>query len=230
MADRIRAWWAGERAKLSALSPGERAAYIWDYYRLWIIGFLALVLVAALFIHNYMTTRAENWFFACFANTTADLEDGSPLWQDFADYAGYDLSRKNLHFDARVYFDPSRSTYSSQYYHLLVAYLDSSQLDVLVMEPDRLQTFGAGGRLMDLEDERMSAVLEKYGDRILSCTPSDGSYGKTEVAIGIDLSGSRLTGETGPYPAGAALGVNARTEHPEQVEVFLDFLFQGDGS
>ena len=71
----------------------------------------------------------------------------------------------------------------------------------------------------------MSAVFQRYKDRLIYCEPLDEGYGKELVPIGIDLSSTVLVGEERPYTVGTALGVNALTSHPEQVEIFLAYLF-----
>ncbi len=151
-------------------------------------------------VHQYVTTNSENWFFACFANTRADLGNGSEFWEDYAGYTGYDLSEKDLLFNAQLYFDPTGRTAGNQYYQLLIAYMDSGSLDVLVMEKEQIKAIGASGRLMDLEDERLRTIYEQYKDLLVYCEPFDEDYGKTLVPVGIDLSGTILTGENQAYP------------------------------
>ena len=51
-------------------------------------------------------------------------------------------------------------------------------------------------------------------------------YGKEYVPIGIDLSGTILTGAGEAYVEGAVLGINALAPHPEQAEIFLSYLFE----
>ena len=221
----VRQWMNGEVAKLRPLSMRQRLEYVWDYYKLWIIGIVTAVLILTAGIRQFVTSNRENWFYACFANTYADIGNGSTFRSDFARYAGYDLSQKNLVFQAQIYCDPTRKDYGNQYYRVLIASMDSGVLDVLVMEPERLTAIGAAGRLMDLEDERTAAIMQKYADRVITCEPFREDYGKERVAIGIDLTGSVLVGEGCAYPDGAALGVNALSEHPEQAEVFLAYVF-----
>lgn len=225
----LRQWWTRETQKIKALLPEQRGAYVWEYYKLWIIAIVTICFVLIWGVHQYVTTKSENWFFACFANTQAQLGEGSEFWANYADYAGYDLNEKNLVFNDRCYCDPGGSTSGSVYYQMLIAYLDSGDLDVLVIESDRLQVIGSSGRLMDLEDERMKSVFQRYADRLIYCEPMDEGYGKELVPIGIDLSGTALVGENCAYSEGAALGVNALTSHPEQVEIFLAYLFDGPG-
>lgn len=227
--DRLHQWWRTEKQKITVLSPKERPAYIWDYYKLWIIGILSAVLILSWGIHQYVTTNPENWFFACFANTNADIGDGSAFWEDYADYAGYDLNEKNLIFNAKCYCDPIGKTAGNVYYQMLITYLDGGVLDALVMETDRLQVIGASGRLMDLENEQMQDVFGQYGDRLIYCEPLDQEYGKESVPIGIDLSDSILVGNTQAYIGDIALGVNALAPHPEQIKIFLEYLFDNNG-
>ena len=52
---RFQQWFSEEREKLRKLSPRDRAGYIWDYYKLWIIGILSAILLvtaAAIHLHN----------------------------------------------------------------------------------------------------------------------------------------------------------------------------------
>lgn len=224
--DRFRQWWTGETEKLRELPPGKRLAYIWSYYKLWISGVLIVAFVLIWGIHQYVTTNSENWFFACFANTRTDIGNGSEFWEGYANYARYDLSEKDLVFNAQLYFDPAGHAAGNQYYQLLIAYMDSGTLDVLVMGKEQLQTIGATGRLIDLADERLSAIHERYKDRLIYCEPADEEYEKDLVPVGIDLSGTILCGEGHAYPDGAALGINALAPHLEDVEIFLTYLFE----
>lgn len=224
--NRLRQWWIEESKKIKSLSKKQQISYIWEYYKLWIIGILSTVLLLSWGTWQYVTTNPDNWFFACFANTRADLGDGSDFWADFANYAGYDLNEKNLVFNAQCYCDPVKKTSGNGYYQMLIAYMESGDLDVLVMEKDRLQVIGASGRLMDLDDERVKKISKQYQDRLIYCKPLKQDYGKESVPIGIDLSGSILTEKNQAYTEDVALGINALASHIDEVEVFLAYLFE----
>ena len=56
----LRQWWTRETQKIKALPPERRAAYVWEYYKLWIIAILAISFVLIWGIHHYVTTKAEN--------------------------------------------------------------------------------------------------------------------------------------------------------------------------
>ena len=103
--------------------------------------------------------------------------------------------------------------------------LDAGVDDIWVAGAEDIIAIGEGGRLMDLNGEGASVLKERYGDRFVYCTPLDESYSDQPVPVGIDLSGTALTGEYSAYPDGAVLGVNAYTKRLDEVIVFLEYLF-----
>lgn len=218
--NRLKQRLAREGETLSGLSPRARAGYLWDYYKLYFIALAALLLIGGTTAYHLATTPAENWFYAVFANTTADLGSGTDFYQGYADYAGYDLEEGNLLFEDQLYCQPSDSTVGNTYYELLVTYLDAGTLDVVVMGQADLVALGETGRLLDLQDERVSGLLETYADRLVWCQSSDGE----EIPVGIDLSGSWLA-ETA-YGGDCVLGLSANLPHPDQVSVFLSYLLE----
>ena len=230
--DRIAAWVRTERAKLRGMSLRGKLSYIVTYY--WVqLALIAFALAFGLYLHSQMSVQlAENYFAACFANTTAELGPDSDFGRGFAQYAGYDLKQKNLVLLDECWCHPGEtSAFNNTYYNLLVTYLDSGTLDVLVMPAEDLAAVGQSGRLMDLRDARTAALFAAYADRLVYVTPNAQSdYGHEPVPVGIDLAGTPLVGENAPYGESAVLGVSALAPHPEQAERFLRYLFEEDGA
>ena len=85
-------WYRDERQKLKGYGPKARLKYIWQYYRLWIIGigFVLGFIVYALW--NYVTVPGDIHFYGIFSNTYAQLGKGSDFYNGFVEAAGYDLS------------------------------------------------------------------------------------------------------------------------------------------
>ena len=54
--------------------------------------------------------------------------------------------------------------------------------------------------------------------------PYDEEYSTEPVAVGIDISDSRLMTEYELYDDTCVLGVGAYTQHPEDVAAFLEFI------
>ena len=224
---RITKWWKNEREKVSGI-PGtkKKIEYIWEYYKLWIIGIVFGIWFVTFAVRQYTTSLKDYWCFMVFANTYADAGDHSKLWEDYVEYAGFDLSEKAVRFDANSYFDYQKGVTGNSYFEAFVAYADSGTLDAIVMGRDSLTALGRTGRLMDLESEACSSIRAKYGDRFLYAVPIDEEYNGKEVPVCIDISDSRLVTQYGIYAEPCAIGIGALSENVESVELFLDFLFE----
>lgn len=206
-------------------SPKEKLEYIWQYFYLWIIGFVAGVLFLIFFINRFFFTVKENWIYVMFNNTYAEVGDHSDLWDGYVEYTGYDLKEKNVVFNNSSYFDYKDNVTGNTYFESFVAYTETGTLDAITMPADSLIALGESGRLMDLESEEYASIREKYGDRFLYCEPFDEDYGKDQVAVGIDISDSILMTGYHIYPDSCAIGIGSGSVHTEAVEAFLDYIF-----
>ena len=157
--DRLSKWWKTEREKISGI-PGtsKKIGYIWEYYKLWIIGIVFGVWFVTFAVRQYTTTLRDYWCFMVFANTYADAGDYSQLWEDYVEYAGFDLTEKAVRFNADSYFDYLKGVTGNSYFEAFVAYADSGTLDAVVMGRDSLTALGKTGRLLDLNSEECSSI------------------------------------------------------------------------
>lgn len=215
-----------EMSKLSTMRTKEKFAYIWDYYKLWII---AAVCACAFII--YMAGQAKNAlsdyrFYVTMVGTNAGVGNDSKLYDGYLQYTGFDPSEEPVYFDNNCYFDYlSNKGVGNTYYERLVTYIEAGVQDAVIMEPEELASFGESGRLLDLEDERCSAIREKYGQYFIYCTPEDEEYRDGPVAVGIDVSDSILMTEYQIYDTGCALGISAYSRNVDAVEMFLAYIF-----
>jgi hypothetical protein len=226
--DKLKSDFAKEKEKLRSL-PSFRAKveYIWQYYKLWIIGIVCAVSLVSYVSYRYVTTLKENWFFITFTNTYADVGNGSELWKGYVSYSGFDTTVKNVEFNDNSYFDcATGNDTGNEYYQIFVAHVEAKTLDAVTMEKDSLVALGASGRLLDLNDPSCASIVEKYGDRLVYCEPYDEEYGSDEVPVGIDISDSILMTKYNIYPDNCVLGIGAYAEHLDAVEEFLDYILE----
>ncbi|MDO5455408.1 MAG: hypothetical protein Q4F25_00670 [Eubacteriales bacterium] len=223
---RLHNWFVGEKKKISSMTPRTAAEYIWDYYKLWIIGIVCLVSLGLFVYGRVSTAMSEHWCYIMFADTRAEAGSGSKIWEDFVEYTGYDTSQKLLEFNAEAYFDYAENLgRGNRYYEMFAGFTDAGLLDAVTMETDSLTLLGASGRLLDLSRPECASIKEKYGDRFLYALPIDTEYSTEEVPVGIDISDSRIVTEYHIYDESCALGIGAFSGHIEAVEAFLDFLY-----
>ncbi len=220
-------WFKAEKKKISGI-PGttKKIGYIWEYYKLWIIGIVLGIWFVTFAVRQYTTSLKDYWCYMVFANTYADAGDHSELWEDYTKYAGFDLTEKAVRFDANSYFDYLKGVTGNSYFEAFVALADSGTLDAIVMGKDSLTALGRTGRLMDLNSEACASIRAKYGDRFLYALPLDEEYSTEEVPVCIDISDSRLVHRYGIYSEPCAIGIGAMSQNVKAVELFLDFLFE----
>ena len=222
-------WYRDEREKLRGYGPRDVIRYIWQYYRLWIIGIGFVVGFIAYAVIIYVTVPGDIHFYGICSNTYARLGPGSDFYNGFVEAAGYDLRTGVVEIDSANYCKPSVNATGNTYYEKLISMLDGGVDDVWIAGEADVVAVGETGRLMDLNGAAADGRFSKYADRFVYCTPLRDDYSADPVAVGIDLAGTWLVGEYCPYPGGAVLGVNAITKRPEQAAAFLDYLFRYEG-
>ena len=84
------------KREVSRLEGAAKLRYIWEYYKLWIIGAISIAAFIVYFVTVRIMTPSDNWFYITIANTQADAGNGSQLWKDFVDYGGFDTKEKNV--------------------------------------------------------------------------------------------------------------------------------------
>ena len=223
--DKVKKWLASEKAKLEGKTTAQKVQYVIGYY--WIpilaaafgIGFLIFAVYRMNFVPH------ENWLYGYFVNTMGPGGNRSELWNDFEEYAGYDLKEKNLEFNASVWFDPSKpGGTNNSYFQSFVAVTEAGTLDFVTMEKEGLAELGRSGRLLDLNSESAAPIRGKYEDRFVTCIPYDEEYSTDPVPVGIDLSDSLLVSKYHLYDGSCVLGIGAYSSNLESVEKFLEFV------
>ena len=211
--------------EVSQLEGAAKLQYVWDYYKLWLIGAFCLIAFLIYLIVVRFITPGDNWFYITIANTQADVGNHSQMWKDFVDYSGYNTREKNVYFNTNCYFDPF-SDRPNDYYTYFVAYVDAGTLDLIAMEKDDLQKLGERGRLLDLSSPEASVIMEKYADRLIYAKPLDTEYSEDPVPIGIDLSDTVLVSKYHVYADSCAVGLGAHCPHMDAILQFLDFVLE----
>lgn len=226
----LKNWYAREKVKLGELPNGKKKAeYIWQYYKLWIIGIVCAVWFLVFAVVQFTTAVTDYWLFIVFTNTYAQVGMESELWQGYVDYTGCDLTEKNVAFDCAAYFDYALDHgFGNTYYEAFVTYTDGGVLDAVTMQVESLEALGTGGRLMDLSREECASIQEKYGDRFIYALPQDTEYSTEPVPVGIDISDSSLMTKYHIYTDSCAIGIGAQSQRIQAVEQFLDYIYQED--
>ena len=221
----FREWWNEECAKLSEMSFKKAIKYIWQYYWIFILGFIGLVCFLVYLIPHLLSGEPEYWLYASLANSTVNPSNVSLLKSDFAEYTGWETREKRIELSTNMYFDYNRNqARGNEYYNSFIALTDSGTLDLITMFPEQLAPLGESGRLLDWNLEQCAELRVKYADRLIWYEPPEYAEETDPVPVGIDISGSLLVTKYGIYPESAALGIAAGTTRLDSVGTFIDFI------
>jgi hypothetical protein len=204
----------------------DRIGYIWDYYKLWIIGAVAIIGLSIYLVGIFTRPRTVVAFEAAFVNCYDNVSDNSDIARGFDKYLkGRDLGSSNVEgkivYDNNLFFNLSRnSDYKNSYYQKLVAYLETGTYDAVICEYDNLVGIGQSGRFLDLRDERIKSVYDKYGDYAIYIETDEGN-----IPIGIDISNSPVIAKMNSFGNGCYLAFSSNSSHYEMDELFLEYLF-----
>lgn len=223
----IGAWWDSEKKKVAALPGKQRIRYIWDYYRLWIIGIGFFTVFGIWFVWRSATAIRENWIGVAFPNAMIRVGNGSGFWKEYLEYTGYDTGEKNVLFEDQLYFDPTTPAgMNNSYYQSFVAMLETGQIDAVCMRREEIEALGRSGRLIDLslEEEELQKIYERFRDRLVYSVPYDDRYSTDAVPVGIDVSDSILMTEYHIFEESCVFSISSYTEHITECAQFLDWI------
>lgn len=226
----LRDWFREERAKLSEMDFKQAVRYIRHYYWMWILAILGGIAGIIYLLVLLFRGAPEYHLYAVFADTRARAGNNSRIWRDFTEFSGWDLSQKQVEFNAAVYFDYIKDQgRGNTYYNSFITWADTGTLDLITMDPQQIAALGQSGRLLDWDLERCAALREKYADRLIWYEPPEDAPEQTgPVPVGIDVSDSLLVTKYGLYPEACGLGIGAGSTRLDAVGVFLDFIFSAE--
>ena len=206
----------------------NKLQYIWDYYKLWIVGFAVLIGAGIFFLVQLSMVKNEHWFYLMLANTMEDVGTGSKLCRDYTEYAGFDMSEKDVVFNNQIYFDYTLNTIGNSYFDTFIVYAEAGTLDAITMETASLAALGQTGRLMDLNSDEASSIREKYSDRLVWYETQDDEGNDISYPVGIDVTDSILMTQYNIYGKSCAVGLGYKSTHIDETEKFLDFILENN--
>ncbi len=96
LAEMIKQQSVKEKTKFSDMSGKEKAGYIWDYYKWWFIGGIAVIIVAVTFIRDWRENSKPTYLAVEMINTYFGYDKSNTLYDDFVNAAGIDLTKEHL--------------------------------------------------------------------------------------------------------------------------------------
>ena len=243
-----------ERAALRNGTPKEKFQYFLDYYKLYVIVGI-LVLVSAGSIIYQMVTQKERAIFVALLNVY-EQESAEEYPQKFAEYAGIDMGEYDVMFDTSMYMDGSDLTAYDETTmattQKLMVYIAAREIDVLIASESTTNSYAYNETFYDLSVLLTEEQYEKYkpyfyymdqavadarneadasGEDYVNVpdypSPRNPEAMENPIPVGIYLDAAEALKENYHFTDETViLSVVANTEHPSTAAQYIDFVFQ----
>lgn len=217
--------WQNEKNKLKPMNWKEKIGYIWEYYKLWIIGTLVIVIFSSSMISSMVKNSRPTYLYATFINASSYGNEDFDLIADFADYADVNTKKEQLSLDTTLQLSEGEEydemTYNSTM--KLYAQIVAKSIDVMVMGKTIIDDYAAQDAFLALDETLPSDLYEKLQDQILTANNENG----TSYECGIDISDSVVLQRSELYAdtQTPVFSIVSNSEHVENAIVFLEYLY-----
>ena len=160
-----------ERQKLKNMSLKNRAWYIWEYYKIPIIGIVTAVVLLSSIGFSMYQNRFDTALSCVILNSLPTTEQPSVekyLDQDFRLYAKLPEDEKiSVDYSMNITFEEaSMSEFTYAELAKLTAMISSKELDVMIGKPEVIDHYGAMGGFLNLEECLPPDLYETVKDRL----------------------------------------------------------------
>ena len=215
-----------QHKKMKGKSLKEKFQYFWEYYR---VATLVTFLVAV-FLGNLIYTVAtakDNALYAVFVNGYTDM-DTEEYMAGFDEYAQIDTKNYSTTLETNFTLSQdSADTYAVANLQKFAAQVAAQEVDVMIADPDTFNQYAENGYLGGLNEFLSEETLSRYSDRLIYANIPDDDT-EEEGPVGIDIADCVLLQETQAYAGydNVYFGILVNTEHAENAEKFLEYIFQ----
>lgn len=209
-----------DKQTLARLEGRQRWLFIWDYYKLPILGVLLALLLGAVGTATFLHS-AKTAFYAVLVN--ADNEATADPFTPLLEQGGMELAGKRVEIEANYtlrYDDSSLS--DAQTLQVLAALFGIGDLDVFVADEPVFASYAAQGAFVDLALFVQPEVLRQYEDRLYYCQNAEGE----RVLGGIWLRPGSALHEAGYYAGDVLMGVAANAQNLDSAVLMMQQLLQ----
>lgn len=170
------------------MTPRQRAAFIWEYYKFWIIGGTVVLLIAADMAVSW--ARSVNYAVTCLVPETV-YTSTSQYWDDVS--AALYPDSKSTKVEPLCAYENSESGTQTQSIRLL-AMMDSGQVDVVICTKTTYEELIQSEILSDLSAVLTGGTFSSYKAHAIYGTTQDDPDKKPYA---LDISDSDFIDKTG---------------------------------
>lgn len=153
-----------QQKKTKDMTPKERLAYFWFYYKVPFIAGIAAVIFLSIMIHDMVTAKDYN-FYALMLNSQ-NLND-TAISESFSEYADLDNKKYECYIDTMTTLSLKDYTqYDMATYQKIIAQAATNDFDALVLDSAVFYKLSISGFMVDLRTVLSEEELAAYEGNI----------------------------------------------------------------
>lgn len=215
-----------EKHKLKGMPFKKKVEYIWEYYKLWIIGTICLVAAITSFVTTLVNNPDHIVLNAVFINASILDPDETTIAADFLKDSGIEAEENQVFLDTSMQINREAEDYmSSTFNQKLMAYIAAETIDAILEDELNFQYYAKNGMFTDLKEllpESLFLSLEESGRLCYASTEDD----QEPKAYGIRINDSTVLEENNAFTEAPVFSVPANAPEPENAVKFLEYLLK----
>ena len=216
-----------EKNKLKAMSFKDKLWYVWEYYKVPIIGTIVAVCLVFSIGSAVYNNRFETALSCVILNSQPVSEDDLVTgyfdqgFREFIDLT--DETKIEVDHSMSISFDESdMNEFTYAELAKLTALISSKELDVMIGRQDSFDHFGEMGGYADLKQILPADIYEKVKDQLYEVTNQE--TGET-IACGLKISDTDFLQKTGLSIDGPILGIMSNSTHTDTALKLIYYVF-----
>lgn len=149
--------------KFKDMTLSQKADYIWTYYKLWILGTIAVVLIIVMTAQAIIENSKPSYISIMFLSSTA--QDGGArctVGSEFLEKQGVDTEKFKSEFDYATYLDNDYTNQQSMAGQIkLISMYQAGQVDIVCAKDVVLEGSGDVGGYSNLEEILPDGMLDE---------------------------------------------------------------------
>lgn len=201
----------------------EKIGYIWDYYKLWILGGCAAIVLLVAILFQTVGIHKDISLQVTMVNADAIMVDNSKLFKAYEkEYC--DSKFEKIQVEATFKLKKNDTgTYSGSSYQVLSAEFLSGQIDTFISDRETFDFLATNNTFANLTDKLTKEELEKYKPYFVYA--KDAKTGK-EYPVGISLNNCPKFAKENFYQTEAVIGIGALSSQTGNARQMIAYLFQ----
>ncbi|MDR1558167.1 MAG: hypothetical protein LBS84_00460 [Clostridiales bacterium] len=223
MSEYLKNFLAVEGKKLKEMTFKEKAAYIWEYYKIPIIAVIVVLFIAGSIIDSVWIHPPKKLFLQIgFSGGYVADESMNALNAALTEAIMTPEERETLQVTGTLFMygsgDPQMDMANQAKFAAMIA---SNEIDLLVMSLEELESSAAQGLLLPLTDVLPESVLSSLSDRLTQAVNDSGE--RADFALKLD--GCEVFAENGLIADGQCLGVIVNSIQQDHALKAIEYIF-----